>query len=976
MAGKAIDLEFTVAEASRGDILGGLRNITADANKDSEITGIRFKLADDGKELRGSLQSALNGISDDLSKTVSKSLGKSTSSSSNVFKDMQGDIAKTTKQMQDMSAASGSATGKIDKEIAAAVARMKSLNSEMKSIKNEMAKAAPDADTSKLQQQLQRVQKEYNELQDSFGKGFSLKQVDDLVYKMEQVDRALERTDEKLKNTASQKAQANALKETAQIYQELLDKRKQITDLNIQKLSLNPDNLVDAAKLSETEAKLKSLRAEYAALKKEFYSRDNHTIGQSQDLKAAARQGEERIAAAKAQLAAAQQQLANDNAAKQLKSDYQELLSLYEKTANAEVKMHKAELGGDAGQISETRRQYEELVAQRNQLQASLSTKLTDSQLEQLNHIADEAKANIQDLNTSYQQTQQQMAAGIKMRIDTGSFDAQINLLKNQMQSLGSYGAQAKDQIAEMEQQLAAMKQEGASDAAINSAMERYNQLLQVVTERLRLAGQEAKAFGIEIDASTAKAAAGDLMDRMTASLNDYSAGALLARGKVKELIAQLQALQNTGDTTKLVEGVKNIGAAFDDVQSRAASFQTAFQKFTSKMSTGIKQALGISTVGMAVRKAVQEGKKMYKEVLDIDTAMTGLYKVTDETSERYDQFLKSTSKNAQKLGSTISGLIDQSATWAKLGYSMDESEQLAQISSIYAHVGEVDNDTAVSDLITSMKAFNITAEDSVTIVDRLNELGNNYAVSSADLGAALARSASSLKLAGTDIDKALAMVTGGSEITQKPAEFGNFLKIAVMRIRGMKGELEELGEDVDHTVDSISKVQTQILNRTHGKVNIFGDDGEFRDYYEIMKEISEVWDELNSKDRASLSEILFGKVRSNQGAALIQAFQSGQVEKALNTSLNSQGSAMKEYERWMQSLEAKTNQFKAAYQNLSQTVLSSDFLKGAVDTGTNFLNVLTKIIDKIGILPTLLGAGGALFGVTHIGKHYCPAWA
>ena len=142
------------------------------------------------------------------------------------------------------------------------------------------------------------------------------------------------------------------------------------------------------------------------------------------------------------------------------------------------------------------------------------------------------------------------------------------------------------------------------------------------------------------------------------------------------------------------------------------------------------------------------------------------------------------------------------------------------------------------------------------------------------------------------------------------------------------------------------------------------------------MKEISEVWDELNSKDRASLSEILFGKVRSNQGAALIQAFQSGQVEKALNTSLNSQGSAMKEYERWMQSLEAKTNQFKAAYQNLSQTVLSSDFLKGAVDTGTNFLNVLTKIIDKIGILPTLLGAGGALFGLTHIGKHHCPAWA
>lgn len=176
-----------------------------------------------------------------------------------------------------------------------------------------------------------------------------------------------------------------------------------------------------------------------------------------------------------------------------------------------------------------------------------------------------------------------------------------------------------------------------------------------------------------------------------------------------------------------------------------------------------------------------------------------------------------------------------------------------------------------------------------------------------------------------------------------------------------MKGQLEELGEEVDPTLDSISKVQTQILNLTDGKVNIFDNTGEFRNYFEIMRDIADVYGELSSTDQATLSEILFGKNRGNQGAALLQAFQSGQVQKAYETAINSAGSAAKEQEAWMQSLEAKTQQFQAAWQGLSQTVLNTDFLKGAIDTGTGLLNVLEGIVDTI-TLPGTLAAGGGIF--------------
>ena len=59
-----------------------------------------------------------------------------------------------------------------------------------------------------------------------------------------------------------------------------------------------------------------------------------------------------------------------------------------------------------------------------------------------------------------------------------------------------------------------------------------------------------------------------------------------------------------------------------------------------------------------------------------------------------------------------------------KLGYSFDQATELSRVSSIYANVGEVDDATAVSDIVTAMKAFNIEASDSITIIDQLNALG------------------------------------------------------------------------------------------------------------------------------------------------------------------------------------------------------------------------------------------------------------
>lgn len=91
----------------------------------------------------------------------------------------------------------------------------------------------------------------------------------------------------------------------------------------------------------------------------------------------------------------------------------------------------------------------------------------------------------------------------------------------------------------------------------------------------------------------------------------------------------------------------------------------------------------------------------------------------------------------------------------------------------------------------------------------------------------------------------------------------------------------------------------------------------------------------------------------------MIKAFQSGQIEKAYTSAMNSDGSAYAEQAKWMDSLEAKTKQFETAWQELSVTIMNSDFLKGLVDAGTIALTVLNDIINTIGLLNTAFLAIG-----------------
>lgn len=400
------------------------------------------------------------------------------------------------------------------------------------------------------------------------------------------------------------------------------------------------------------------------------------------------------------------------------------------------------------------------------------------------------------------------------------------------------------------------------------------------------------------------------------------------------------------------VTGLQRLREQFQNFRGEADAAGLTVSRFFQSMQSQLRMVL---QRWISLYAVIDYIRKMIDNVKELDNAMINLRRVTDETDAGYERFLQNANELARVMKTTTSSLVEQAYQWSKLGYSINEALDLAQASTVFMKVADVGQDQALSNLVTTLKAFRIEADQTMDVVDKLDKLNNRYAVSAAELGQGLEHAASTMAMSGNTLEETLAMLTGAGEITQSLEETGNGIKILSLRLRGMKGALEELNEPVDDLME-VSKIQTQILNLTHNQVNIFDEaTQEFRSTYDIMKDISDIWDSLSSTSRANLTEILFGKQRANVGLALIQAFQSGQVQSAFEDATNAAGTATEEYGKMMQGIQAQFDAFKGAFQEFSNAFINSDLLKGLVKFGTQFIKFLTTATDKVGSLVVVL---------------------
>ena len=430
----------------------------------------------------------------------------------------------------------------------------------------------------------------------------------------------------------------------------------------------------------------------------------------------------------------------------------------------------------------------------------------------------------------------------------------------------------------------------------------------------------------------------------------------------LKQYASQLNNLKARIKEVSNTTGLKALNKEFNTLKKEIQSSGQSGRTLSAELGNDMKKFFTWTVSSTMVMQSVNSLLKMVANVKDLDTAMTSLYKVTNETDQKYASFLQSAIANAKELGSSISDLINATADFARLGYSLDEAEILGKTATLYKNIGDGLNiGDATKSIISTLAAYKKTANEAIDVVDIFNNIGNKFAIDSKGIGDALQKSASSLNVANNSLEQSVAMITAANTIVQDPDVVGTAMKTLALRLTSTKSELEEMGEATDFACQNLSDYRDLVNALTNNKVDILGDNGDYKNTYDILKEISYVWEEMDGMSKSSLMKALFGVRQSNVGASLLENFDI--AEKALKEAENSSGSAMEEQERWMTSIEGKMQKLGATFQSVSHNVINSDLFKFTIDSLNTILNLIDLVTSQTGTMGVALAGIGAYAG-------------
>lgn len=544
---------------------------------------------------------------------------------------------------------------------------------------------------------------------------------------------------------------------------------------------------------------------------------------------------------------------------------FQRTLELEKQIGRTKVKIAGLDPEKDKAQIAELNNQLNTLVNESQLVKGEFSSAFSTEQILKLNDVIKETENRIAEIKAQLQAAQSQKVAEIKTNFSNGQYEKEVNAVKTSFDSLRNTTTELQTAMKGLDTAYANLKtaQAGSNPQKLVVAEEAYVNALKKVKNQLDI---NTKTEREQISAEKMAQGKQALYSQIDVWLKNNSAAAKKFGAELREIQAQLKG-------TDAVD-LKALRAQFQETTRQAKILGLTGKSLKDQFSQTFK-TLGMYFSSTAlIMRGVQYVRQMYDNVLKVDTAMTGLYRVTNLTGEQYTKLYNDMTESAKKYGSTLDDIINSTASWVRLGFDANIAEGLSEVTAMYQHVTDLDNSTAVKNLVTAYKGYQnelleLSNGDSVKAMTRISDiydkLGNEMPVTAAQVGEGMTRAASVLEMSGATLEQATGMITGGGAVTQNFEEFGNALKVSALRIRGMRGQLEELGEEVDENVVSVSKMQTQILNLTHGKVNIFEADGKsFRNIYDIYADIAKIYNDLSDPDRSSLLELLAGRFYLN----------------------------------------------------------------------------------------------------------------
>ena len=162
-------------------------------------------------------------------------------------------------------------------------------------------------------------------------------------------------------------------------------------------------------------------------------------------------------------------------------------------------------------------------------------------------------------------------------------------------------------------------------------------------------------------------------------------------------------------------------------------------------------------------------------------------------------------------------------------------------------------------------------------------------------------------------------------------------------------------GGEIEYSVGGVTK-SLSLLDKTTG---------DLKPTFEIFKDLKSDWDNMTNSEKQAIAITYAGKNQFEVFSAVMNNFST--AIKATKTAYDSAGSAARENENAMDSLEKKIQLLKAAYENFASSTITKDFIGSILDAGTSLLNFANTdmgvAVTKALLFGTTLGSAAGFLG-------------
>lgn len=187
-------------------------------------------------------------------------------------------------------------------------------------------------------------------------------------------------------------------------------------------------------------------------------------------------------------------------------------------------------------------------------------------------------------------------------------------------------------------------------------------------------------------------------------------------------VIKYAEELKNAGKVT--AQEIEKIKISFSGLKAEVASTGNMGKNFFSQIGSRLTD-MNSKFVAQFLSwqdwiRYIQQGINTVRE---LDTALTEMRKVSDESLQSLKNYQNTTFDVADAVGTTAKQIQTSTADYMRLGESLDEAAESAKTANVLLNVSEFDNiEDATKSLVAMGQAYKDL--DKMTIVDKLNEVG------------------------------------------------------------------------------------------------------------------------------------------------------------------------------------------------------------------------------------------------------------